>query len=349
MDCDFSFGPNGAFFAKSDSIWAWSDNNTLPEPLRLILEDPNHPQANKFPYDVAFPTEPGMFSMSWKTVKGEDYYEELFLGPRYAKLAEYMRKIAQNGEHCTRTVFGPDASYFTISPSGFSWQNLPPVLEGDIIGRVKKGHPTAVALGVHGSFVVLYSDGNVTFDVVHHYPAVDAIIRNSAENARRKGISFIALNPHAAGQYYVAYGDASATWNIPTEWTVDVTTVSKSLRPVGSARLVSTLPPTGGFAAGSSQFGQTQTPASPSVLSTGLHAAGQIWHAYQDQQQQQQSSQFSQTTYFDTSNSSPPAFDPSTLQNFDPSTLTAGFDPSTLAAGLDPTNVLNGFAAVFGN
>jgi hypothetical protein len=109
-----------------------------------------------------------------------------------------MRKIAQNGEHCTRTVFGPDASYFTISPSGFSWQNLPPVLEGDILGRVKKGHPTAVALGVHGSFVVLYSDGNVTFDVAHHYPAVDAIIRNSAENARRKGISvrtlpFVAL------------------------------------------------------------------------------------------------------------------------------------------------------------
>lgn len=30
-----------------------SDNNTLPEPLRLILEDPNHPQANQFPYDVA--------------------------------------------------------------------------------------------------------------------------------------------------------------------------------------------------------------------------------------------------------------------------------------------------------
>jgi hypothetical protein len=43
--------------------------------LRLILEDPNHPQANQFPYDVALPMELGQFSMSWKTRKGEDYYE----------------------------------------------------------------------------------------------------------------------------------------------------------------------------------------------------------------------------------------------------------------------------------
>ncbi|KAF7326969.1 hypothetical protein MVEN_02591100 [Mycena venus] len=319
MDCHFSFGPNGAFFAKSDSIWAWSDNNTLPEPLRLILEDPNHPQANKFPYDVAFPMEPGRFSMSWKTVKGEDYYEELFLGPSYTKLAEYMRNIAQNGEHCTRTVFGPNASYFTISPSGFSWQNLPPVLESDILGRMKKGLPTNVALGVHGSFVVLYSDGNVTFDVATHYPAVDAMIRNSAENARRKGIAFLALSPHAAGQYYVAYGDASASWNIPTEWTVDVTTVSKSLRPVGSARIGSTLPQLGGFSAAGGTFSaggggssaQGQPPATPSTLSMGLHAAGKLWHAYQDQQGQNSGSPFgTQTTFIDTGNSSPPAFDP---------------------------------------
>ncbi|KAJ6524536.1 hypothetical protein B0H19DRAFT_1200189 [Mycena capillaripes] len=338
MDCQFSFGPNGAFFCKSDTIWAWSDNNTLPEPLRLILEDPNHPQANKFPYDVAFPMEPGMFMMSWKTKNNEDYYEELFLGPRYAKLAEYMRNLAQSGEHTTRTVFGPNASYFTCSPSGFSWQHLPAVLEQNIIGHMKKGLPTNVALGVQGAFCVLYSDGNVVFDVATHYPAVDAMIRNSVENARRKGIAFIALSPHAAGQYYVAYGDGSASWNLPNEWSVDVTTVSKSLRAVGSARMAST---TGGFAA-------PQSPASPSTLSTGLHAAGKLWHAYQNNQQQNSSPFATQTTFFDTSNTSPPSFDQSTL-NFDPSSLATGIDPSTLAAGLDPNLVVNTIGALFGN
>ncbi|KAJ7270859.1 hypothetical protein C8J57DRAFT_293368 [Mycena rebaudengoi] len=223
MDCQFSFGPNNAFFCKSDSIWAWSDNGTLPEPLRQILEDPHHPQANQFPYDVAFPMEHGMFSMAWKTVKGEDYYEELFLGPKYSKLADFIRQCAQGGGHTTRTVFGPNMSYFSISPDGFSWQHLPPVLEADIMGRMKKGVPTNVALGAHGSFVVLYNNGNVTFDVATHYPAVDAMIRDSAENGRRRGIAFIALNPHAAGQYYIAYGDGSASWNLPNEWSVDVT------------------------------------------------------------------------------------------------------------------------------
>ncbi|KAJ7153573.1 hypothetical protein C8R43DRAFT_1002601 [Mycena crocata] len=363
MDCQFSFGPNGAFFCKSDTQWAWSDNSTLPEPLRLILEDPNHPQACQFPYDVAFPVEHGMFSMSWKTVRGEDYYEELFLGPKYSRLAEFMRSIAQAGEHTTRTVFGPNASYFTISTSGFSWQNLPPVLEHDVIGRMKKGLPTNVALGVHGAFVVLYADGNVTFDVATHYPAVDAMIRNSAENARRKGISFIALSPHAAGQYYVAYGDGSASWNLPNEWTGDVTTVSKTLRPVTLARIGSTLPQLGGFAAaggtGSALPGyaasEGHSPASPTSLVgiQAVHGLGKLWDAYQQQQQQQQnaalSSAFSPQTSSFTFDPTGSSFDPSTLAtNFDPSSLMAGLDPSSLAAGLDPTGVATTIGAIFG-
>ncbi|KAJ7452168.1 hypothetical protein B0H11DRAFT_1927589 [Mycena galericulata] len=374
MDCQFSFGPNGAFFCKSDTIWAWSDNNTLPEPLRLILEDPNHPQANKFPYDVAFPVEPGMFSMSWKTVRGEDYYEgktdhndtpELFLGPRYSKLAEFMRSIAQAGEHTTRTVFGPNASYFTMSSSGFSWQNLPSVLEHDMVGRMKKGLPTTVTLGMNGAFVVLYGDGNVTFDVATHYPAVDAMIRNSAENARRKGIAYISLSPYAAGQYYLAYGDGSASWNLPTEWSLDVTTVSKSLRPVTAVRIGSTLPALGGFAAGGSATSafpsfmsspNGHSPTSPgsgssSTASTALHGAEKLWHAYQKYEQQNgggggSSSPFgTQSFNFDPSNMAS-GFDPNSFQTF-----TQGLDPNTLsnlAGGLDPNTLINTINNLFG-
>ncbi|KAJ7160920.1 hypothetical protein C8R46DRAFT_1105971 [Mycena filopes] len=342
MDCHFSFGPNGAFFCKSDTQWAWSDNNTLPEPLRLILEDPNHPQANQFPYDVAFPMEPGMFMMSWKTVKGEDYYEELFLGPRYAKLAEFMRNIAQAGDHTTRTVFGPNGSYFTVSPSGFSWQNLPSVLEHDIIARVKKGFPTNVALGIHGAFVVLYSDGNVTFDVATHYPVVDAMIRNSTENARRKGIAFIALSPHAAGQYYVAYGDGSASWNLPNEWSADVTTVSKTLRPISAARL----PQLGGGLAGAAAAGGTPSPTGSGMGTQAIHGIGKLWNVYQQQQQgQSPSSPFAtQTSLFDSSNTTP-SFDTSSIAS-----SAGGFDPSSLVAALDPnTLAVNTIGALFGN
>ncbi|KAJ6630145.1 hypothetical protein B0H10DRAFT_1985190 [Mycena sp. CBHHK59/15] len=278
-----------------------------------------------------------MFSMSWKTVRGEDCYEELFLGPKYAKLADFMRNIAQAGGT-------PRARYFSISPSGFSWQNLPPVLEQDIMGRMKKGVPTNVALGMHGAFVVLYSDGNVTFDVATHYPAVDAMVRNSGENAQRKGIAFIALSPYAAGQYYVAYGDGSASWNLPNEWSEDVTTVSKSLRAVGSTRVGSTLPSLGlGAAAGALRrhlgFGQTPSPSSgSSTASMAAHGIGKLWNAYQQQQQSGSSSPFAgQTTFFDPS---------SVMSSFDPSSVPA-FDPTTLAAGLDPNSVLSGMGALF--
>ncbi|KAJ7058220.1 hypothetical protein C8F01DRAFT_312076 [Mycena amicta] len=272
MDCHFAFGPNGAYFCKSDTVWAWSDNNTLPERLRLLLEDPNHPQATKLPYDIAFPMEPGTFSMAWQTVRGEGWYEELFLGPRYSKLAAYILKTAKDGQHTLRTVFGPNASYWTMSPPGFSWQNLPPELESDMVGRIRKGQPICVALGVHGSFVVLYSDGNVTFDVLTHYPAVDGIIRNSAENTRRKEIAYVALNPHTASQYYVAFGDGSALWNLPNHFIQDVTTVSQSLKPVVRAGAA-------GLFAG---VGAT-SPSSGN--STASMAMGKLWTASQHQQQ----------------------------------------------------------------
>lgn len=56
-----------------------SDNNTLPEPLRRVLEDPNHPEFNKFPYDVALAMEPGVYSMCWKTKNDQVKEYEVFL------------------------------------------------------------------------------------------------------------------------------------------------------------------------------------------------------------------------------------------------------------------------------
>ncbi|KAJ6598648.1 hypothetical protein B0H10DRAFT_2085240 [Mycena sp. CBHHK59/15] len=286
-----------------------------------------------------------MFSMSWKTVWGEDCHEELFLGPKYAKLADFMRNIAQAGGHTTRTVFGPNASYFSISPSGFSWQNLPPVLEQDIMGRMKKGVPTNVALGMHGAFVVLYSDGNVTFDVATHYPAVDAMVRNSGENAQRKGIAFIALSPYAAGQYYVAYGDGSASWNLPNEWSEDVTTLApRASDPrypsLGLGAAAGGTPSAFGVPGSPlGSFGQTPSPSSgSSTASMAAHRLGKLWNAYQQQQQSGSSSPFAgQTTSFDPS---------SVMSSFDPSSVPA-FDPTTLVAGLDPNSVLSGMGALF--
>ncbi|KAJ7468458.1 hypothetical protein FB451DRAFT_1256267 [Mycena latifolia] len=226
MDCQFSFGPNNSFFCKSSTHWSWSDNNTLPEPLRLILEDPNHPQFNKFPYDVALAMEPGVFSMCWKTKNDQDYYEADYLGPHYAKLGTFMANMTAN------TVFGPYHSYFSTSKSGLSWQNLPPALETIIMDRIKLGRPSTVALGLRGAFVVLFDDSTIGHNLQGLYPEVQALIDSAEERKKRNSITCVALSPYVAGHYFVAFGNGSAQWNLPAEMEADVRNVCASLRPL---------------------------------------------------------------------------------------------------------------------
>ncbi|KAJ7440558.1 hypothetical protein B0H11DRAFT_539557 [Mycena galericulata] len=229
MNCQFSFGPNRSYFCSAESTYAWSAN-TLPAGLTHLLENRNHPQAVDTPHDVAFPMEPGLYALCWKTIGGEDWYEEGYLGPQYARLARFIKNVATKGGYTMHITFGPGASFFSMSPSGYSWQNIPLAL--DVIHNFMKiRRPTSVALGVQGTYVALYNDGTVTFDLRGQYPLVEAMIRNTQEAARRRGVMYVALNPFVAGEYYAVYGDASASWNFPVAWTQDVTTVSQKIRP----------------------------------------------------------------------------------------------------------------------
>ncbi|KAJ6511231.1 hypothetical protein DFH09DRAFT_1288589 [Mycena vulgaris] len=240
MDCQFSFGPNRSYFCSTGSAFAWSDNS-LPAGLAQLLENKNHPQAMDTPYDVAFPLEPGMYAMCWKTTSGEDWYEDGCMGPQYSRLALFIKNVATTGGRTSRTVFGPAASYFSISLTGYSWQNLPPALEEDIHNCGRLRWPSTVTLGVQGSYVVLYSDGTVTFDLRAQYPLVESLIRNTQEASRRHGLMYIALNPFTAGEYYVVYGDGGAAWNFPIAWSEDVTSISREIRPIPSpAAVIST-------------------------------------------------------------------------------------------------------------
>ncbi|KAJ7852361.1 hypothetical protein B0H14DRAFT_808482 [Mycena olivaceomarginata] len=228
MNCQFSFGPNRSYFCSAGTVYAWS-RNLLP-PALVRLQDSLHPQALDTPYDVAFPMEFGTYALCWKTKRGEDCYEGACLGPSYGRLARFIKNVATSGAHTTRTVFGPNASFFSMSPSGFCWQNLPPALEDDMHACMKIRRPTTVALGVQGAYVVLYNDGTIVFDLRGQYQMVEAIIRNTQEAARRRGVMYIALNPFVAGEFYVVYGDGSASWNIPTAWSADVTNVSRAIK-----------------------------------------------------------------------------------------------------------------------
>ncbi|KAJ7473617.1 hypothetical protein B0H11DRAFT_1339318 [Mycena galericulata] len=279
MNCQFSFGPNRSYFCSAGSIYAWS---ALPAGLTRLLENRNHPQAVATPHDVAFPMEPGFYALCWKTTGGEDWYEDGCLGPNYVRLARFIKNVATKGGHTTRTTFGPGASFFSMSPSGYSWQNIPPALEDDIHNCMKIRRPTSVALGVQGTYVVLYNDGTVTFDLRGQYPLVEAMIRNTQEAARRRGVTYVALNPFVPGEYYAVYGDASASWNFPVAWTQDVTTISRQIQPVpipAPAVLPGAASP-GGVAPGGTAPGGTAATSVASVVvpvaTGGTYAAPEV-------------------------------------------------------------------------
>ncbi|KAJ7349689.1 hypothetical protein DFH08DRAFT_124220 [Mycena albidolilacea] len=230
MNCQFSFGPNRSYFCSAGAVYSWSQRS-LPPTLARLIEDSAHPQALDIPYDVSFPMEPGAYALCWKTKMGEDWYEDGCLGPSYIRLARFIKNVATKpGAHTTLTVFGANASFFSMSPAGCCWQNLPPALEDDIHACMKIRRPTTVALGVQGSYVVLYNDGTIVFDLRGQYRMVETMIRNTQEAARRRGVMYIALNPFVAGEFYAVYGDGSASWNFPTAWSADVTAVSRHIK-----------------------------------------------------------------------------------------------------------------------
>ncbi|KAK7055369.1 hypothetical protein R3P38DRAFT_1353669 [Favolaschia claudopus] len=243
----FSFGPNNAYFVKCDSMRAWyglnlpykvsppitrnrSDKNTLPEPLRHVLQDPNHAEYCKFPYDVAMAMEPGVYSMWWLAKNDIEYYEPDHLGPHYAKLAAFIA-----AGKTSRTVFGPQRSYFSSSSTGLSWQNLPASLETDITNRLKLGRPHTVALGVGGTWVTLYDDSQLSWILSEQYPGLQVFLDNAEERNKRNSIVYVALSPYVAGQYFVVFGNGTAQWNLPREMHADVETVVKAMRPLAQA------------------------------------------------------------------------------------------------------------------
>ncbi|KAJ7826302.1 hypothetical protein B0H14DRAFT_2595927 [Mycena olivaceomarginata] len=236
MDCQFSFGPDRSYFCSAGSVYAWSENS-LPPVLARLLEDSTHPQALNIPYDVSFSMESGSYALCWKTKRGEDRYEahtDGCLGPSYARLARFMKAVAASGGHTTRTVFGPQCKLLL--------HNLPSELEHDMQGCIKLRRPTCVALGVEGTFVVIYSDGKTAFDLRGQYPLLQKIIMERASTKR--GLVYVALNPFVAGEYYGVYGDGTSTWCLLPTWSQDVATVSLQIKGLPVDPAPATVAPT---------------------------------------------------------------------------------------------------------
>ncbi|KAF7373828.1 hypothetical protein MSAN_00594600 [Mycena sanguinolenta] len=228
MDCQFSFGPNLSYVCNANG-WACSDEG-LPEEMLRTFADNTHPHAMDSPLDVALAMEEGTYLMRWKATNGTNYRDdETLVGSNYARLSEFIRSVTSDGACTTRTTFGPRFSYFSICPTGCSWQNIPRILEDEIQNSMKVRQPICVALGVDESYVALFDDGSITLELYDRYPGVETMINN---RGHKGGIAYIALSPFVAGEYYGVYGDGTTAWWLPTSWTKDVTMASQGIQPV---------------------------------------------------------------------------------------------------------------------
>ncbi|KAJ7833327.1 hypothetical protein B0H14DRAFT_2591521 [Mycena olivaceomarginata] len=145
------------------------------------------------------------------------------LGPSYVRLAHFIKAVVTNGGH-TRTIFGPNANFFSISLLGFCWQNLPPGLEDNIQSFNKLRQPVYVALGVEGTYIVMYGDDTMVFELCGQYPLLQTVIMEKAP--KKRGLMYCALNLFVTSKYYAVYSDGGLTWCLHSMWSADVKTVS---------------------------------------------------------------------------------------------------------------------------
>ncbi|KAJ7670523.1 hypothetical protein B0H17DRAFT_1209256 [Mycena rosella] len=221
----FAFGPNGSYFLSAETYFVFSKallpgpvNDLVEELDRWTLSEPNAPPLLRVPWDVAFPMEEGLYTMSW-TKSEPGCFMDVNLGPNYTRLECFINKAAAARVYTSCTVFGPQYSYFSMSPAGYSWQNLSPELEDDIQNGLLKRRPVVVALGIQGSHVVLYDDGSAGVELHGQYPLVEALLQNKGS----RQVMHLALNPFVAGQYYAVLADGSTSWDLPTAWEEQVT------------------------------------------------------------------------------------------------------------------------------
>ncbi|KAF7358143.1 hypothetical protein MVEN_00862400 [Mycena venus] len=223
MNCQFWFGPNNSYFCVTAGGWVCSEN-TLPAAVFRVFIDENHAQAMDTPRDVAFAVDEGSYMVRWTAKNGKNY-KKIPVGSNYARLGRFV-----DSNNPTLTTFGPGFSYFSFSHTGCSWQNIPPALEENIQNCMNVRRPACVALGVEGTYIVIFDDGTVTFDLQGKYPEAETIIQN---RAKRNGLGYIALSPFRAGHYYAVCRNGSSLWNLPASWKEQVTAVSKGIRAVG--------------------------------------------------------------------------------------------------------------------
>jgi len=109
-----------------------------------------------------------------------------------------------------RVVFGPGSS---IASSYIAWTSYGDVLVSphsptsvlELANSAEKfcTHLRMAALGVDGTYIMIWEDGTIRWDLKTHYDQLDSILNNLSDQGEE--VTFVALNPWKAGDYFVYF------------------------------------------------------------------------------------------------------------------------------------------------
>ncbi|KAL1606210.1 hypothetical protein SLS60_003611 [Paraconiothyrium brasiliense] len=109
----------------------------------------------------------------------------------------------------TSLSIGPKGSYFARCGSTWISHGLPKDLMTKLERNKDEFTPIHVALGLHGSWIVLWSDGDLSWKLKNSYPEL------AQGNALTGGVGqvlFVALNPYEHDGYFIA-GENGCSFN----------------------------------------------------------------------------------------------------------------------------------------
>lgn len=110
----------------------------------------------------------------------------------------------------TSVSIGPKGSYFARCGEAWISHALPKDLQNALDRNKDKFTPIQVALGSHGSWIVVWSDGDVTWNLRSSYPGIG---ENKVLTGSVGQVTFVALNPYQDDEYFIA-GETGWSFNM---------------------------------------------------------------------------------------------------------------------------------------
>ena len=109
-----------------------------------------------------------------------------------------------------RFTIGPNGSWWAKLSSGTHHHNLPPNLQTELADEAENNvHPEHVALGVNGSYVVLWPESKVSWELTGYDPLHERI------RDREQAIVYVALSPWRNDLYFYVHADGLVLYNVP--------------------------------------------------------------------------------------------------------------------------------------